>query len=596
MVQNAMQQRAEVLRAAEQAREKIRANPHDASAHRALGRALRLLGADAEASEAELDAIDASRNDPEIWRAAEALSANDLPSAEGILRSILALRPDDVAAIRMLAEVAIHTAHPRDAEKLLRHALKLAPDFEYARLTLAVALDQLSLSADALQELDRISGPLGDRDETLALKASTLSKLGEHDQAIAVYRELARRDPHAIHIWLSIGDLLRYAGDQPGAVDSYRRALEIEPASGAAWWSLADLKTFEFSEPDVAAMQVALRDEALVDGERCQLHFAIGKALEDLGRDEASFEHYCQGNRIRARGTAYDAAAGTRLVEEAERLFTADFLDARRAYGCRSDAPIFIVGLTRSGSSLIEQILASHSMIEGTGELPDIILLAKQLEQASPGGADVGWRNYPRVLANLSAGDALRLGETYLERTRSQRKTDRPFFIDKMPNNWFHIGLIRLILPNARIIDARRHPLACGFSNFKQHYAVGQEFTYDLERFGLYYRDYVRLMGHFDRVCPGSVHRVIHERLLADPEAEIRRLLEFLDLPFEEACLTFHETKRAVRTVSSEQVRRPIDAERVDRWKRFEQWLGPLKQALGRALDVWDCDAPADDV
>jgi hypothetical protein len=243
--------------------------------------------------------------------------------------------------------------------------------------------------------------------------------------------------------------------------------------------------------------------------------------------------------------------------------------------------------MPRSGSTLVEQILASHPMVEGTAELPDVIVIARELEEASPGGVPEGWRNYPDVLAALSAEDVRRLGETYLERTRIQRKTNRPCFIDKMPNNWQHVGLIRLMLPNAKIVDARRHPLACGFSNFKQHYARGQEFSYDLEHFGLYYRDYVRLMAHFDEVAAGSIYRVIHEQLLADPEAEIRRLLDYLGLPFDEACLRFHETKRPVRTASAEQVRRPIDAAGAQSWKRFEGWLDPLKAALGPALENW---------
>jgi hypothetical protein len=318
------------------------------------------------------------------------------------------------------------------------------------------------------------------------------------------------------------------------------------------------------------------------------LHFALGKALEDRAVDETAFEHYRQGNEVRAAGAHYDPGAGTALIEEMEQLFSAEFLAGRRDSGCKSNDPIFIVGLTRSGSTLIEQVLASHSAVEGTGELPDVILIARELEQSSPGGAAAGWNNYPGILRELDATGFRRLGETYLERTRIQRQTHRPFFTDKMPNNWFHVGLIRLILPNAKIIDARRHPLACGFSNFRQHYAEGQEFTYDLEHFGLYYRDYVRLMAHFDKVAPGTIYRVIHEHLLTDPEGEIRRLLEFLGLPFEETCLRFYDSKRPVRTISAEQVRRPIDATRIEQWKRFERWLDPLKQALGPSLETWD--------
>jgi hypothetical protein len=277
----------------------------------------------------------------------------------------------------------------------------------------------------------------------------------------------------------------------------------------------------------------------------------------------------------------------TALVEETERVFTADLLKSRARDGCNAPDPIFILGMPRAGSTLIEQILASHSSIEGTAELPELISLARDLEPDERDYADGAWRRYPSILAELPADRLKELGELYMERTRAYRYTDRPLFTDKLPNNWMHVGLVQLILPNAKIIDARRHPLACGFSNFKQHFARGQEFSYDLERFGLYYRDYVRLMRHFDAVAPGAVHRIIHEQLIADPEAEIRRLLDYVDVPFEEACLRFHETERPIRTASSEQVRRPLSAEATEQWRRFEQWLGPLKEALGPALEDW---------
>jgi hypothetical protein len=243
--------------------------------------------------------------------------------------------------------------------------------------------------------------------------------------------------------------------------------------------------------------------------------------------------------------------------------------------------------MPRAGSTLIEQILASHPLVEGTAELPDVITLARALEPDERNFVEGTWDRYPAILTELPDSRIEELGELYVERTRAYRKTDRPHFTDKMPNNWIHLGLIRLMLPKAKIIDARRHPLACGFSNFKQHFARGQEFAYDLEHFGYYYRDYIRLMRHFDSVAAVAIHRVVHERLIADPESEIRRLLQYLELPFDEACLRFHETKRPIRTASSEQVRRPISAERTEQWRRFEQWLGPLKSALGPALERW---------
>jgi tetratricopeptide (TPR) repeat protein len=572
--------------AIEEAQRRLRSNPRDAGAYRVMGRALRDLGQDEDATRAELAAIEASQHDPELAGAAKAMAANDLPTAEAVLRSILTREPGDVAAIRMLAEIAIRMGHPREGERLLRRAIELAPGFLYARHTLAVALDALSRSGEALGELNRISGPLADRDQVLGLRAASLTKVGDNEEALTIYRTLAERQPTNADIWISIANIEKIIGD-PKTIDSYRKVLEISPTNGEAWWSLANLKTFRFSDEEVAAMEAALSSEDLSEDDRFRLHFAIGKALEDRGSDEAAFDHYRKGNSIRSFQTRYRPAETKELAERTIRLFTPEFLKAHEGDGSPARDPIFIVGMPRSGSTLVEQILASHPLVEGTAELPDIIVLARELEEGSPGGVPEGWRNYPDILASLPGDVLTGLGKAYLERTRIQRKTDRPFFLDKMPNNWQHVGLIRLILPNAKIIDARRHPLACGFSNFKQHYARGQEFSYDLEHFGLYYRDYVRLMAHFDEVSPGSIHRVVHEDLLAEPEAEIRALLDFLDLPFDEACLKFHETKRPVRTASAEQVRRPINPEGMSSWKRFEDFLEPLERALGPALEGW---------
>jgi hypothetical protein len=317
----------------------------------------------------------------------------------------------------------------------------------------------------------------------------------------------------------------------------------------------------------------------LSDDDRLQLHFALGKALEERRDDADAFVNYAEANRIRAAQMLYDPRLIREHVDQSTALFTRDFLDSRKEAGFDAPDPIFVLGMPRAGSTLIEQILASHPAVEGTSELHDIILLSHRL--ASDG------RRYLKSLAELSNEDLCALGREYVERTRVMRRTHRPFFIDKMPANWSHVGFIRLILPHAKIIDARRHPLACGFSNFKQHYARGQGFSYSLDTIGRFYSDYVRQMAHFDAVAPGAIHRVIHEELVANSEAEIRRLLDYLELPFDDACLRAHETKRAVRTPSSEQVRRPITSEGVDQWRRFEAWLGPLKEALGPVLDAY---------
>jgi hypothetical protein len=372
---------------------------------------------------------------------------------------------------------------------------------------------------------------------------------------------------------MSFGHMLKTVGRQADGVAAYRRAIDLMPQLGEAWWSLANLKTVRFGEQDLAAMAGQLAREDIAKEDRFHLDFALGKALEDRGEAERAFAHYAAGNALRRTELVYDADETTAFVDRLIALATPEFLAARTGQGCDAPDPVFILGMPRAGSTLVEQILSSHSAVEGTSELPDIPALARR----DPA--------YPEGLPALSAEALRRLGEEFLTRTRVQRKTQRPFFIDKLPNNWAHAVFIMLILPNAKIIDARRHPLGCCFSNFKQHFARGQAFSYDLADMGRYYADYVRLMAHIDRVAPGRIHRVFYERMVDDTEAEVRRLLEHCGLPFEEACLAFHQTERAVRTASSEQVRRPIYREGTEGWKAFEPWLDPLKAALGPVLD-----------
>jgi predicted Zn-dependent protease len=536
-------------------------------------------------SAAELDrALDAAVRDPALMRAAQALLDNDLPVAERALRPHLHANPFDVAAIRMLAEVAGRIGRYGDAEKLLRRALDLAPDFTAARANLATALYRQNRPGEALEALDTLLDQEPDNAGGQNLKAAALSRTGAYEEAIALYAEVLARHPDQPKVWMSCGHVLKTVGRTDEGIAAYRRALALAPNLGEVWWSLANLKTVKLGAGDVAAMTAALETVGLSEHDRLHLHFALGKALEDAGDAEASFRHYADGNRIRHAQVGYDPEETSRHAERAEALFTREFFAARAGQGSPVPDPIFILGMPRAGSTLVEQILASHPLVEGTMELPDIPLLARRVA----GKEEAEWADR---ISGLSADELRALGEEYLERTRVQRREGRPFFIDKMPNNWVHVGLIHLILPNARIVDARRHPLDCCFSNFKQHYARGQGFSYSLADMGLYYADYVRLMAHFDRALPGRVHRVIHERLLDDPEAEVRALLAALGLEFDPACLAFHENRRAVRTASSEQVRRPINREGQGQWRPYERWLGPLKEALGPVLDAYP-DAP----
>lgn len=511
-------------------------------------------------------------NNPRLMDAALALHDNRLSDAEPLLRAHLKDDPFDVAAIRMMAELAGRIGRYKDAENLLRRALELAPDFGAARANLATCLYRQNKPADAIAELDRV---LIDDPENIGsanLKAAALGRIGGFDEAIALYEQVLKELPKQPKVWMSYGHMLKTVGRQAEGIAAYRRALDLLPGLGEVWWSLANLKTVKFTADDIAAMQVALTGR-ISDEDRFHLDFALGKAFEDVKDYATSFAHYEAGNTLRRTKIDYDADETTAFVDSRLALFTPDFFAARAGQGFGAPDPIFVLGMPRAGSTLVEQILSSHSLVEGTSELGDIPVLSR-------GYSD------PHKLAALSPAKMRELGESYLERTRIQRKTGKPFFIDKLPNNWAHIGFIHLILPNAKIIDARRHPLGCCFSNYKQHFAKGQAFSYSLDDMGRYYADYVRLMTHVDDVLPGRVHRVNYENMVNNTAAEVRTLLMACGLDFEPACLEFHKTERAVRTASSEQVRQPIFKDGTDAWYGFEPWLGPLKSALGNIMSV----------
>ncbi|TPG43608.1 sulfotransferase family protein [Sphingomonas koreensis] len=507
--------------------------------------------------------------------AAAALHDNRLDVAEPLLRQHLKADPFDVAAIRMLAELAGRIGRYRDAETLLRRAIELSPGFTAARANLALVLYRLNRPVEAIAELDVLFAEQPDNVGHANLKAAAFGRIGDFEAALDLYEKVLAAEPQQPRVWMSFGHMLKTVGRQAEGIASYRRALELAPDLGEAWWSLANLKTVRFDDADIAAMEAALAQEDLSDEDRFHLDFALGKALEDRKEAATAFAYYAAGNTLRRASIAYDANDTEAFVDRSVALYTREFFDARRDQGCGVADPIFILGMPRAGSTLIEQILSSHSLVEGTTELPDIPALARHHD------------GYPASVPDISAEELCALGERYLDRTRIQRRTDKPFFIDKLPNNWAHVPFIHLILPNAKIIDARRHPLGCCFSNFKQHFARGQGFSYALDDMGRYYRDYVRLMTHVDTVLPRRVHRVIYERMVDNTESEVRALLAACDLVFEPACLAFHATERAVRTASSEQVRRPIFREATESWKPFEPWLGPLKAALGDAIETY---------
>lgn len=576
-----------VLRQGERAiaelRRSLELKPDLAEAWLALAGHLRVVGDEAGADAACAWHIKCSTKDPRLLEAAAALCEGRIPHAEAVLRQHLKERPTDVAAIRMFAEVAARLERYEDSEKLLARCLELAPEFAAARRNYAIVLHRQHKDVPALAEVERLLAKDPHDPTCRNLKAAILGGLGRYEESIHLYAGILADYPQQENVWLNYGHALKTAGRQEEGIAAYRQCIALAPRRGAAYWSLANLKTFRFTSTDVEAMRAQLGADHLSRDDRLQLHFALGKALEDAASYEESFRHYAEANRMRRASSAYDARRTTARVERSRRLLTRELFSSRRGYGADAPDPIFIVGLPRAGSTLLEQILASHSAVEGTMELPDIISMARSLAAETQGTPSP----YPALLAELSASQCRELGERYIAQTRVQRRTQKSHFIDKMPNNFGYLGFIQLILPNAKIIDARRHPLACCLSVFKQHFARGQEFAYDLEDLGRYYRDYVALMSHFDNILPGRVHRVIYERLIDDTEAEVRRLIEYCGLPFEEGCLRFYENDRAVRTASSEQVRQPIYRDGLAQWRHFERWLEPLKTALGPVLEAY---------
>lgn len=561
----------------------VKLHPALPDAWRALGDHYTALEMREAADGAYAESIRYSTRDPRLIGAALALVENRIPDAEAPLREHLKRNPTDVAAIRMLAEVAARIGRYADAETLLARCLELAPGFAAARHNYAMVLHRQNKPEAALEQVEKLLGDDRRNPGYRNLKAAILGRIGEYAASIEQYREVLAEYPNQAKVWMSLGHALKTAGRNVESIEAYTKSIEKAPHLGEAYWSLANLKTFRFSPAQTQAMREQLAGELSAE-DRFHFEFALGKALEDAGEFAESFTHYREGNRLRRAMVRYDADENHAHVERSKRFFTREFFAERRDWGFDAPDPIFIIGLPRSGSTLIEQILASHSRVEGTMELPDVAMLARVVGART---TRAGGTAYPRALEKFSADEIRGLGERYLAQTRIQRKTPAPFFIDKMPNNFAHTGFIHLMLPKAKIIDARRHPLGCCLSGFKQHFARGQNFSYDLGDIGRYYRDYVELMAHIDDVLPGRVHRVFYENMVEDTEAEVRRLLDYCGLEFEPGVLKFHENQRAVRTASSEQVRRPINREGMDQWRYFESDLDPLKAALGDVLTLY---------
>ena len=571
-------------------RKAVELQPKMPIAWKALGDILLAQGDKKESRKAYRQHLVSTVKNPELVQAGDHLFAGRIAKAEALCREVLKKDPVDVSAIRMLAAIAIKLGRYGDADKLLTRCLELAPDFHLARNDYANALSKQQQYEPALAELETLLSVEPDNPNHLMLKASILVNIGNFQSAIDLYDRVLVRYPKQPRAHLSNGHALKTVGRQDDAINAYRKAIELEPSLGEAYWSLANLKTFQFEAEEVAAM----REQVLAKPDNRQdffhLCFALGKSLEDRQQYEEAFGNFKLGNAVRRKTVSWDAEDHHRNMQRLEEFFDAGFFEERENSGCMDDSPIFIVGLPRSGSTLLEQILASHSEVEGTMELPDIISIARRL-----GGkkARADESRYPQILGEQLAQQLRELGEEYLERTKIQR-SGAPYFIDKMPNNFSHVGLIHVILPNAKIIDARRHPLGGCFSGFKQLFARGQNFSYDLAEIGRYYRDYVELMDHWDRVLPGCVLRMQYEDVVADTENEVRRLLNYCGLEFEPECLRFYETERAIRTPSSEQVRQPIYSGATEQWRNYEGHLEPLVEALGPIMDRYPVETDVD--
>jgi tetratricopeptide (TPR) repeat protein len=466
-------------------RRAVELKPDLPDAWRELGDHLTAVDDAEGADQAYAQSIRWSTRDPRLMEAAVALCDNRIAHAEAGLRQHLKDHPTDVAAMRMLAEVAARLGRYSDAEALLERCLELAPSFLPARHNYAAILHRHNKFADALAQVDQLLGSDPRNPSYRNLHAVLLGKIGEYQRSMEIYAGVLAEYPRNAKLWMSYGHALKTAGRQDDSIEAYRKSIALAPNLGEAYWSLANLKTFRFSPAEIDALRAQLARTDLTDDDRLHFHFALGKALEDAGEFAESFRHYEAGNRLRRAGIHYDADENSAHVRRSKAVFSREFFAGRTGAGCGAPDPIFIVGLPRAGSTLLEQILSSHPQVEGTMELPDIISIAREMGRRTRGETS----QYPEALADLSFGQLRAMGEQYLARTRIQRKTDAPFFIDKMPNNFAHIGLIQLILPRAKIIDARRHPLGCCFSGYKQHFARGQHFTYSLDEIGRYYRD-----------------------------------------------------------------------------------------------------------
>jgi tetratricopeptide (TPR) repeat protein len=563
-------------------------NPSLPASWRALQALYKMSGQTAYAEDAAAHLANLQALPPDIVTAFSLFADGELHDAETVVRRYLLNHGDHVEGMRLLAQIGMRMDVLDDAEFLLENVLRLAPAYHAARYEYALVLLQRHKHLAARRELEQLLQIDPHNRAYRTTQATICAGLGEYDRAIPLYRQILQETPQDPDLHLSIAHALKTLGRTAEAIGAYHAAIAINPGFGEAYWSLANLKTYQFTDAEIRRMRAAEAAPGIALKDRYHLCFALGRALEDRTEFAESFIFYDRGNALKKTECRYRPEITERNTRLQKAVCTREFFAARQGFGARAGSdgvacgvpygiPIFIVGLPRSGSTLLEQILASHSQVEGTMELADIPRLVQELQGRE---STLEAPLYPEVLTKLSAGEFKALGEKYLADTQVYR-SGTSCFIDKMPNNLRHLGLIHLMLPEAKIIDARREPMACCFSNFKQLFAAGQQFTYSVEDIARYYRQYEELMAHWAEVLPGRILRVQHEEVVEDLEAQVRRLLDFCGLEFEPACVDFHKTQRTVHTASSEQVRRPINRDGIDHWRHYEPWLGPLKEALG---------------
>ena len=549
-------------------------DPKVFTAWKSLGDILFDQGKKEEANKAYKEALKTDSRYEEMTKAMALISKGQSVEAESIYRGILAKDPKNVDALRLLALLASRNGAIDQAIGMLLKCTELAPDYAMAWDNLGKMYRQKEDYIKSIKCLQKATELRPEWPQGWAGLGTVYTRASLHEEGIQAYLKSISLKDNQPRVHLSLGHVYKTIGLQEESIKSYKKTIELDPQNGEAYWSLANLKTYRFTNEEVSEMLEQLKNKDLPDREKVHFQFSLGKSYEDEKKFKRSFDFYLRGNNLNRGRNTYDPKAIEAMVEREIRFFNNEFFKKRETWGARNNDPIFIVGLPRSGSTLIEQILASHSDVEGTMELPNMLNIARKLGNTSREGS-----NYPEILDSISKSESVELGEQYIKETQRLRSKS-PYFIDKMPNNFSHVGLINLILPNSKIIDARRNPMDTCFSCFKQLFARGQAFTYDLQEIGRYYLSYIRLMDHWQKVLPDKVYLVEYEKMISNQEEETKKLLKFCDLSFQENCLKFYENKRAVKTASSEQVRQPIYKRGINYWKNFEESLVDLKVSL----------------